>query len=933
MTSEEEKEQEEVNSKNEELQPTKDKLDEELLVPAPEQVEKQTASQKLQEEINKKKNELEMLETQRAEAEAELISWHKKRLQELEEDLANQREEGLNQIKKDLMDEKTEQVIALQGEMNNKRKDLLDTLLNDIEAELKQHRLQLKSEREEERTKLKAEIKTQNEACQKEFADARKKLNAEIKTQNEECQKECADARKKLKGEIKTQNETCQKECDEARAARETEKTSLKKETRELNQLRAEVQSESNKNDYRESMLEANEKAYLKNRKVFDKHLDIRVQERKKAFDKQEEVLGAENERLRESLALSTESIGTYEELKRRLGGEDPRAVLLKLNEQEKELNKLQLELLEPTEEMLGTLNQLEKRKNQLEAELESANEELESHRANASKVDGHKFKILELSRLNASLKNQVQSLGAECGRLQQDLERFHAAYKRTEEREDRIRDVERVYLENPPPLTSKIPDEQEWLSGIQQSCNDYGLYFPKRILYSFHTALKTAEWSPLTVLSGVSGTGKSQLPELYAHFGGLNFLSLAVQPNWDSQESMLGFFNSIDNKFDAQPVLRLLAQTQKTREEDYPGLKDAMTIVLMDEMNLAHVELYFADFLSKLELRRGSKGEEVPKLEVKLGAGIEPYQLPLGRNVLWAGTTNQDETTKSLSDKVIDRGIIIHFPRPLQLERRKELKPKGTPSDLLPRKTWEEWWARKVTFSPELIKDYKEFVEDMNKSLAKVGRAIGHRVWQSIEYYMQNYPTVQAAQKGGQESDLKKAMDTAFEDQLVQKIMPKLMGIETRSGSVSRKCLDSIKVQLGDEKRNLNNLIPDFDSACEFGHGVFLWNSAGYLHEDREEPDLKKTPSDHEIEIKKDKVAEGAEEEEKTEFDVILTEMGSDKISLIIEVRSIAKIGLVAAKELVESAPNPIKEGIPKEEAEEIRKKLEAAGGKAEIK
>ena len=92
--------------------------------------------------------------------------------------------------------------------------------------------------------------------------------------------------------------------------------------------------------------------------------------------------------------------------------------------------------------------------------------------------------------------------------------------------------------------------------------------------------------------------------------------------------------------------------------------------------MNLAHPELYFAEFLSKLELRRGMKGADVPSLPVKIGAGMPPYQLPLGRNVLWTGTMNQDETTKSLSDKVLDRSIIIHFPRPTELKRRLKLAP-----------------------------------------------------------------------------------------------------------------------------------------------------------------------------------------------------------------------------------------------------------------
>ena len=72
---------------------------------------------------------------------------------------------------------------------------------------------------------------------------------------------------------------------------------------------------------------------------------------------------------------------------------------------------------------------------------------------------------------------------------------------------------------------------------------------------------------------------------------------------------------------------------------------------------------------------------------------------------------------------------------------------------------------------------------------------------------------------------------------------------------------------------------------------------------------------------------------EEKDEFDVILTEAGSNKIAAIKEVRAITGLGLKEAKELVEGAPKPVKEGVAKDEAEEIKKKLEAAGCKVELK
>ena len=72
---------------------------------------------------------------------------------------------------------------------------------------------------------------------------------------------------------------------------------------------------------------------------------------------------------------------------------------------------------------------------------------------------------------------------------------------------------------------------------------------------------------------------------------------------------------------------------------------------------------------------------------------------------------------------------------------------------------------------------------------------------------------------------------------------------------------------------------------------------------------------------------------EEKTDFDVVLTEAGANKISVIKEVRTITGLGLKEAKDLVEGAPKPLKQGLAKAEAEEMKKTLEAAGAKVELK
>lgn len=78
---------------------------------------------------------------------------------------------------------------------------------------------------------------------------------------------------------------------------------------------------------------------------------------------------------------------------------------------------------------------------------------------------------------------------------------------------------------------------------------------------------------------------------------------------------------------------------------------------------------------------------------------------------------------------------------------------------------------------------------------------------------------------------------------------------------------------------------------------------------------------------------AAAAPAEEKTEFTVVLTGAGAQKINVIKEVRAITSLGLKEAKDLVEGAPKPVKEGVNKEEAEKIKKQLEAAGATVELK
>lgn len=533
--------------------------------------------------------------------------------------------------------------------------------------------------------------------------------------------------------------------------------------------------------------------------------------------------------------------------------GEDPQILIARMNQYKADLDNAIEELNKRPADVVERYNELKEKSENLKTreveikEIEANNERLESENEKLRPL------LKDIDTKEAIIK-------------QKDIEilRLKGIYKDEATRDERISNITKpipAFDKNKNPWDSMSKDsvlkglgnneklgdkdgncsENKWLDNISARCKDSGLIFNPRILKAFHTALKTAELSPLTVLAGVSGTGKSELPRLYSNFGGLPFASIAVQPNWDSPESMLGYFNSIDNNFDAKDVLKLLAQADGSHS-GISSLNDFMSLILLDEMNLSNVELYFSDFLSKLESRRGCADGKEPWIDVKIGSGLDPFPLRLGRNVLWTGTMNQDETTKTLSDKVLDRGIVINFPSPKHLLSRKNVSiPIEENREFLTKDIWNSWIKREISFDNDIIKTYKTVTENINRHLNLTGRALGHRVWQSIEYYMANYPDVIEAMKDGNKKELSKAMNIAFEDQLVQKIMPKLRGLEMNS-DVQANAIESIRSEienagknLGDEE-NMGRILKDFDNAKECNYGSFMWCTSDYLNDEKNE-------------------------------------------------------------------------------------------------
>ena len=763
-------------------------------------VAEQEISRKLSEiearelELAKKAAELDARERQMALAEKQMEAEISGRKAEAEAEAARKTQEADSEI--------FQRKQAAEADISEKKSSALAALEKEL-SDIRSRRLKEIEEAEEaERIRIRESIAKERE----DWDDERSKKSDQLAAEREEIEK--------LRGVLSAQMD-------------------------EINRRNSEFQDRERDLEDMEERMRARAK---KRSERLDQEAEELAAEYRATADSEKAAMADENARLRASLRTQEDLLSAYRELEVRLGGQTPEKVLFDLNSKTEEIRTLGEELASrPTDELRNRYETIAREMQSKDAVIEDLQRKVEAAAQATAAVADLKRQIQEAKaqsraseRLARIHETSAKLATAELEKLQADFDRLYGTPAGEDERREEIEMPYILRANARPAETAPDVNELEWLNGIHQACEDYGLHFNKRLLTAFHTSLKTAEWAPLTVLAGVSGTGKSELPRLYSHFGGLYFAPVSVQPNWDSQESMLGFFNSIDNRFDAQPVLNFLAQTQKDWEPEadgYPGLRDAMSLVLLDEMNLAHPELYFAEFLSKLELRRGTR-QNLPQLDVKIGSGMKPYKLPLGRNVLWVGTMNQDETTKSLSDKVLDRSIVMNFPRPTELKRRQVLRPldESNRGAILSKRTWGSWCQMKSTFTDEEIRPYKKFVEEMNASLGVAGRAIGHRVWQSVEYYMSNYPEVLAAADNAAKA---KAMHIAFEDQLVQKVMPKLRGIDTR-GKSKTECLDRIREQLitGADGEGFD-LIEDFDQACELGYGQFIWSSANYLKED----------------------------------------------------------------------------------------------------
>ncbi|RWK87960.1 MAG: chromosome segregation ATPase-like protein [Mesorhizobium sp.] len=509
----------------------------------------------------------------------------------------------------------------------------------------------------------------------------------------------------------------------------------------------------------------------------------------------------------------------------------------------ERELDRLQTEI-ESLEVDADELREAETQLKRLREDLSRVADELGRTEARRDRLQGDIEELEAHGEAARALRSQVQELSAELGQkrtrrdeLAEEVDKLVARRETlvSESAGAGIGDVDEAViledltkfppcLEFPAQLRHGPRTEAEALHTVSTYLQNHGLAYSGRTVRAFHTALKINDSAQLTVLAGVSGTGKSLLPRRYAEAMGMHFLQIAVEPRWDSPQDLLGFYNYIEKKYRATDLARLLVHMDPFREVELAGQpherKDHMALVLLDEMNLARVEYYFSEFLSRLEARpRFSEADDERKrkdamIPIDIRGLRKSLSLFPAHNVLFAGTMNDDESTQALSDKVLDRGNIMQFAAPREFQTITQRHEVGRPDEVQSFKSWRTWVRQPDRLPDAERSNADQVIKELAEIMESCGRPFGHRLRDAILAYTANYP---ASGSGG--SDVR----IPLADQVELRILPKLRGLEIQSHADAFDRLEKLmRDQLGDGV--FSDRLADLRDKQANGTGLFVW-------------------------------------------------------------------------------------------------------------
>lgn len=331
----------------------------------------------------------------------------------------------------------------------------------------------------------------------------------------------------------------------------------------------------------------------------------------------------------------------------------------------------------------------------------------------------------------------------------------------------------------------------------FHEKSKEAGLIFSPQLIQRFIASLCT---KPFVICSGLSGSGKTKLAQAYAQWITADKSQYAIVPvgaDWTNREPLLGYPNALNKEEYVSPengVLDLMIRAKRNIENTEVPTKPYFLI--LDEMNLSHVERYFADFLSTME-----SGGTIPLHKILPEPTKDlitiPQILKLPKNLFIIGTVNIDETTYMFSPKVLDRANTIEFRLTEEdlvdfIESDEKLD-----MDLLKAQGANMSESFMTMALKETDKNLKSSAEDLKlffSELKKSGAEFGYRTASEIGrlMYMLN--------------ELGESGDNLLDIAIMQKLLPKLHG--------SRSKLNSVLTTLA--KFCVNDAVKDFDGKDE---------------------------------------------------------------------------------------------------------------------
>lgn len=312
-----------------------------------------------------------------------------------------------------------------------------------------------------------------------------------------------------------------------------------------------------------------------------------------------------------------------------------------------------------------------------------------------------------------------------------------------------------------------------ELLQKMADALDARGLIVTVPELTNFYLAVKS---SPMVLLVGVSGTGKSLLPRHFAELVGASFRRVGVQPHWADDTDLFGYTPSLaQSTFVPGEFTNILAEAKRAPEK--------LVLLLLDETNLAPVEHYLSEFLSVTETQRRNGGQIVSDafgldLPYAPASGKDPYAdyraLQLAPNLRVVGTANMDETTRPFSPKVLDRSFSIEF-RDVDLEA---FPGQGAPQAsvdlsplaariLDPANPMSE--QEVLTNYPALCHNVGGLLEELRAILSRGRISFAYRTRKAILLYLWHW------RHDALSSIL--TLDRAFDYCVLQKVLPKISG------------------------------------------------------------------------------------------------------------------------------------------------------------